>query len=706
MAAAVTVLVAVVILVVVVVTTSAAALPSRLARSVAAPALVAAATSLAPAAVSAVGAATATTSEAASAVSSIAIALAITTTTAVVVVTTASSALVSPVFSVAILVELWQLSALADIEVDAVRRLAQSIEVLEETLVQVGADVEDDARPTTQCLHVLDHLSRARVEVLLKNRVGIAMIEAAALRRGRHDDCLHALSAIEQTLSLQLLLVVTGRVREHNLKSLLGVALVLLDEILGEVSEQIQHVLINVLQVLHDATLRGLDDVFGLRNADSLELDASLRLNALHELVRLLRVEGDADAGLASSGSTTGAMDVRLSVLGWLNLDDQVDVGDVEAARSHVRGHQHLELALLEALDGDLTLTLDDVTVHDLHLLLDLLGEDQLVSVLLGLSKHDSLRVATVAGERVSQGRQSVLVGALDGEMLHGTRRFVLQVLRQVNNLEALLHVLFGDGTHPARDRGREQTQLDVVLARGADVVKDGVDVLLEAELEHLVCFVEYDRLEVVEVNVATLDVVEDAARRANEDVDTVAKLSRLVIDADATINSEYFELVFVVFDFFELSAHLQGQLSRGREDDSLDASLAQVLVLPEVLDDGQTEGERLARASQVARNNIVALVNWIEAVLLDGEQVDDLFLLERRDRLLRDLGEGRELAVGGRGNELLGLGVLSRNRLQLSDIVVFFSFIGLRAFTSNCILVNENGQSKKNLRNRNRIWE
>lgn len=394
----------------------ATALPGGLARPVATAATTAlvstTAASLAPAATAAFLVATSaatTTGVAASAAALTTVtaglaAIAATAASSVVVIaTTTSASALSPVVSAAILLELGQLSALLDVEVDAIGRLNEATEVFEEALVQVSADVENDTGATGKSLHVLDLLSGARVPVLLENGKGIAMPEATARTRRSHDHGLHALSTVQQTLDHKLLLVVAGRVGKDNLKGLLSVTIVLSDESLGQVLEEVEDLLVDVRNTLEDATLRRLDDVSGLRDTDTLKLDTGLILDALHELVVLSRVERDAHTTLTSSGGTTGAMDVRLSVLWWLDLNDEVDVGDVETASSNVRSDEHLELVFLEALDGDLTLTLHNITVHDLHLLLDLLGRNECVSVTLGGREDDSLGVATVANESVSE---------------------------------------------------------------------------------------------------------------------------------------------------------------------------------------------------------------------------------------------------------------------------------------------------------------
>lgn len=112
-------------------------------------------------------------------------------------------------------------------------------------------------------------------------------------------------------------------------------------------------------------------------------------------------------------------MNVSLCVLGRLDLDNQVDAGDIEAARCDVSGDEDTELFLLEALEGDFTLVLGNVAVHHLNVFLDLLREKQVIGLLLGGSEHDNL-ATSVANEDVSKSANTVLVWAVDGQMLHG----------------------------------------------------------------------------------------------------------------------------------------------------------------------------------------------------------------------------------------------------------------------------------------------
>ena len=80
----------------------------------------------------------------------------------------------------------------------------------------------------------------------------------------------------------------------------------------------------------------------------------------------ILLVERDERDGVALHARPSGAADavhVVLGVVGELEVDDHRQPLDVQAARRHVRGHQHAHLARLELLQGALALALGAVAV-------------------------------------------------------------------------------------------------------------------------------------------------------------------------------------------------------------------------------------------------------------------------------------------------------------------------------------------------------
>lgn len=105
-----------------------------------------------------------------------------------------------------------------------------------------------------------------------------------------------------------------------------------IDQGLGSVSEERKHIVVDLLKVRDDLTGGCSDDILRLRDSDPLELDASLALDLLDQHLRLAGVEGDGRSRCSSSCSSAGSVDVGLCLLGWLDLDDEVDIGDVESS--------------------------------------------------------------------------------------------------------------------------------------------------------------------------------------------------------------------------------------------------------------------------------------------------------------------------------------------------------------------------------------
>ena len=106
-------------------------------------------------------------------------------------------------------------------------------------------------------------------------------------------------------------------------------------------------------------------------HTDLLEYDTCLVFDQLDEHFLFERVERDAFAAASCTSRTAGPVNVGLSVLGRLNLHDEVYTWDVKATGGYISGHKHAELLLLEALEGHFTLVLCDIAVHDFNVFLD-----------------------------------------------------------------------------------------------------------------------------------------------------------------------------------------------------------------------------------------------------------------------------------------------------------------------------------------------
>jgi hypothetical protein len=72
--------------------------------------------------------------------------------------------------------------------------------------------------------------------------------------------------------------------------------------------------------------------------------------------------------------------------------------------------------------------------------------------------------------------------------------------------------------------RGEEAHLKVTTLAEAFDSAKDVFDVLFEAKLEHLIGLVKDDSLNVTEVNVASIEMVQNATCCAHENFATIFK--------------------------------------------------------------------------------------------------------------------------------------------------------------------------------------
>ena len=112
----------------------------------------------------------------------------------------------------------------------------------------------------------------------------------------------------------------------------LSITSFLLDECICSLLKERQHVLVHFLEVLADVHGTGLDDILGLWHANALQLNTRLLFYGLDEHLSLSSIESDAGSASTSSRRTTTSMNICLSFLRWLNLNDEVDVGDIKTS--------------------------------------------------------------------------------------------------------------------------------------------------------------------------------------------------------------------------------------------------------------------------------------------------------------------------------------------------------------------------------------
>nr|WP_246430398.1 hypothetical protein [Streptomyces rectiverticillatus] len=367
-------------------------------------------------------------------------------------------------------------------------------------------------------------------------------------------------------------------------------------------------------------------------------------LHQAEDLLALVRQgQGDDRAGLARAGRTAGAVQVVLVVTGGVDVEDQVDAVDVDAAGGDVGGDQAVHVAGLEVVEDAAAGALGHAAVQGV-------GTDAGVQQLLGDAVGAQLGADEDDGAALAGG---------DGG---GDRRLVLRLHDQ----DVVGHG--GDGTGGGVDLVRDRVDqvaldegVDLVLQRGGEQqalaagrhqVEDLGDLGQEAHVGHLVGLVEDGDLDLVERGGAAVDDVAQTARGGDEDVDAALQGVDLVAHGRTAADDLHLQAEHVAVGL-EGVRDLHRELT-GRGEDQAAGALLLGVAAGQGGQQRQTEGEGLAGAGAAAAEDVLA-----------GQGVRDGRGLDReggRDAVLRELADDRvvqaEVTEGDRRLGGLGGGV------------------------------------------------
>ena len=340
--------------------------------------------------------------------------------------------------------------------------------------------------------------------------------------------------------------------------------------------------------------------------------------------------QADHGATRAGPAGAAGAVDVVLLVRGRVEVDDAGHVGDVDAAGGDVGGHEGLDLAPGEGLEGTLALRLAAVTVDGGrgHAGVgELLGEA--VGPALGAGEHDG---GTVAAHEAG-GEVDLLVVRRVPEVMGRAVGALVDGLCLVAG--GVLLVAADEHVDVVVEGGREQQG----LAIGAHLVEQTLDLGQEAHVGHAIGLVDHDQVDLVEAHVAALHQVGEAARAGHGDVDAVAQGGELLAEADAAVEGGH-GLLAQGGEGAQLALDLGGQLTGGGEHEGVRATGA---TLGRAHDEGDAEGERLAGARRGLAADVASGEGVGQGGGLHGEGRGDAALVEEGG----EVGGDAELAEG-----------------------------------------------------------
>ena len=327
------------------------------------------------------------------------------------------------------------------------------------------------------------------------------------------------------------------------------------------------------------------------------------------------RHQGDGHPFASGPADPADAVHVGLRRLRHVVVDHVREQVDVQPAGGHVGGHQQLGAAAAQPLHHA-------GAVFLVHAAVQRLGAQPAPGQRLG----DRVDVEPGAAEHDGRGRPLGLqhpaqrgggVGARHqvGGLAHLRRLALDHDLAPDPHGHRLAQVLLRQRLDAARDGRGEQHDLPGV--RGG--VQQGLDVLDEAHVEHLVGLVEHDGLERVEAQRTPVHQVDGPAGGGHHDVDAV--LQRLPLRADrrpAVDGDDAGPQPGAVAG--DRLGHLQRELA-GRREDQAERRVAAAAVraqLGQPLQHGQREGGRLAGAGGGLTEQVTALHQRRDGLGLD----------------------------------------------------------------------------------------
>ena len=321
-----------------------------------------------------------------------------------------------------------------------------------------------------------------------------------------------------------------------------------------------------------------------------------------------------------------------------IDVDDELDGVDVDAAGGDVCGHEHLRLTIGERGEVAIARTLRQVAVQ-----VD--GGDSGCRELAGEALGPVLR----AGEEDAAARAG-------GELVY---EFVLVVDRHLEHVVGHGRNMGGRLIHGVEDLVVEETTdelVDVVVQGGGEehplslsrgLVEDSGDSGQEPEVSHVVSLVEDGDLDVLEREDVLLEQVLEAARAGHDDIDAGLEcdlLSTLLDAAEDRRRPQAHGLGQRVDDLGDL----RGELTGGGKDESarMAEPLRTLAGFGQASDERNGERQGLAGPGLSAAEHITAGQRVGQSVLLDREGLGLAFLAQRVDQFLGDT----ELGKSGRG--------------------------------------------------------
>lgn len=271
--------------------------------------------------------------------------------------------------------------------------------------------------------------------------------------------------------------------------------------------------------------------------------------------------------------TSTNSVDVVLLVSRQVVVNNQRDLLDIDTSGQQIGGDQNSRRTGSELVHNGVSLTLRQVSVNSRHSEVVLLQlSHQRLNLGSGVTEDDSLG----DGNRVVQVTQTVelvlLLLNVDVVLLD---TFQGQLVLLDQNTDRVVHELGGDLQHVLGHSGGQKNNLGGLWQQLEDVV----DLLLETRRQHLIGLIQNEHLNLVGLEVSSVDHVEHSTRSTHDNLDTRSE-GLDIVSHRGTTNRSVDGNLQVQTNVGDDVLDLQSQLSGWSQDQSLGSLLVDVNVL------------------------------------------------------------------------------------------------------------------------------
>ena len=304
---------------------------------------------------------------------------------------------------------------------------------------------------------------------------------------------------------------------------------------------------------------------------------------------------------LSGTTGTTASVGVTCHIIRQTIVDNVSQIIYVQTTGSHIGSHQELNGMVAELLHGEVTLLLTQVAVQRLCIITIL---NQLICNILSLqlgAAEDNCKDAWIE-----------IHHALQGEILVLGIYQIVDVVYMLSTLVARTHydflvvvqVVEGNLLDVLAHGSREEQSVSILR----NVLKDGIDALREAHVQHLVSLIKHHVVHVLQLSHATINQIEQTARGSHDNLHTMLQGANLASDVGTAINCGNMQTVDVLGKTVQIVCYLEAELTCRTEDDSLCLLAAGI----SFLDNRNTVRCSLTRTGLRQRNHVVLITKQI----------------------------------------------------------------------------------------------